>query len=71
MCKTISTAASTVILSAIVFHVGYYAGSKFTTKLYKKCVEWAQSGDDFEHIYGTGILWNELGIRYVKRPTEK
>ena len=69
MSKNIST-LSAIVISGIVFQIGYAIGSKFTTKLYKQCVNWAENGDEFEHIYGTAILRNALGIRYAKRPKE-
>lgn len=70
MSKNISTGVA-ILISCIVFQIGYSAGSWFTTKFYKKCVNWAENGDDFEQIYGEAVIRNALGIRFVKRPGEK
>lgn len=70
MSKNISIGAA-ICLSGIVFQIGYYVGSRFTTALYKKCVKWVTKGSDLEQMYGAAILHSNLGIRLADRVDEK
>nr|DAN46818.1 MAG TPA: hypothetical protein [Caudoviricetes sp.] len=70
MSKNISV-CSAIVISGIVFQIGYYVGSRFTTALYKKCVKWVTKGDDTEQMFGDLILHNHLGIRLASRVDEK
>ena len=70
MSKNITIGAA-ICLSYVVFQVGCYVGSRFTTALYKKCVKWATKGTDFERMYGSIILYSNLGIRLADRVDEK
>lgn len=70
MSKNITVGAA-ICLSYIVFQVGCYVGSRFTTVFYKKCVKWVTKGSDLEQMYGAAILHSNLGIRLADRVDEK
>lgn len=57
--------ASTIGIAYVMLNLGWYFGSKATTRFYKKCVRWTVKGDEVEQAFAIAVLQNNLKLRYV------
>ena len=64
MHKNVSIAAA-IGIAYVMLNLGWYFGSKATTRFYKKCVRWTVNGDEVEQAFAIAVLCNNLKLRYV------
>ncbi len=57
--------ASTIGIAYVMLNLGWYFGSKATTRFYKNCVRWASNSDGVEQAFAIIVLRNNLKLRYV------
>ena len=57
--------ASTIGIAYVMLNLGWYFGSKATTRFYKNCVHWASNSDGVEQAFAIVVLRNNLKLRYV------
>ena len=57
--------ASAIGIAYVMLNLGWYIGSKATTRFYKNCVRWASNSDGVEQAFAIVVLRNNLKLRYV------
>ena len=57
--------ASAIGIAYVMLNLGWYFGSKATTRFYKNCVRWASNSDGIEQAFAIVVLRNNLKLRYV------